>query len=188
MSFQDYTAWFGIGSLIAVAVAVATYFRGMRSQDNKINDGFKEQNKSIVDLQTKIVMIETWVGIWKNVMEKELPKILIKPHREPIDTYMIKMQDEGLEKFTLEEMEDFLEQMRRVVRGEVPDARLDEDAMKMGYAFVIGNVSYHIMKRQFQAEKQQQEQKQQEQQEREQEYDKYQSRRNGGLFDRWFKK
>lgn len=143
MSF-DYNAWFGIASLLAVAGGVATYFRGKSSQDEKINKFILDQNNRMAALQVKTDTMETWVNIWRGIMEKELPKILIKPHRREIDAYMHKMLDYGLDSFTEEEMEDFVYKMQQVVARKVPDAHLDDDSLRIGYALTIGNVASQL--------------------------------------------
>lgn len=143
MSF-DYNAWFGIASLLAVAGGVATYFRGKSSQDEKINKAILEQTNKIAELKVKVDTMDTWVNIWRGIMEKELPKILIKPHRPEIDAYMRKMLDDGLDSFTDEEMDDFIYRMQQVVARKVPDAHLDDDSLRIGYALTIGNVASQL--------------------------------------------
>jgi hypothetical protein len=54
------------------------------------------------------------------------------------------MRDDGLNSFTEDEMEDFIHKMRMVISGNVKDSHLDDDALKLGYAFVIGNVVSHL--------------------------------------------
>ena len=203
MSFSDYQGYIAlVGGVIASIIAVAApIFRKLSTQDEKINrinqettdkiNKINEQTteritklntetiQKIAEIQAKINVLEAWVNIWKNIMEKELPKILIKPHRPEIDSYMRKMRDYGLNDFSDQELEDFAQKMRNVVEGRMPDAHLDDDALKLGYTFVIGNVATHIMMRRMKDQqdllRQEREEGQQQQQQQEQQQEQSQT-------------
>jgi hypothetical protein len=136
MSFiQDYQGVLGIlGGIIGIAVAVATYFRGVIQQNQKIHT---------IELQMNTM--DTKFNVFWSVIEKELPKILIRPHTPEIDAYLRKM--EKGESLTEDEKVDLIKRMREVL-----DKRDEEQdtSLKLGYAFVIARIESELATKEFQ--------------------------------------
>jgi len=102
MSFLDqYQSILGIvGGLIGVASAVAVYFRGIIQQNEKMHDLQKsldsmrlEQTEKLHKSEMELLTIKTQFNVFWSVIEKELPKVLLKPHRLDIDFFLAKMKE-----------------------------------------------------------------------------------------------
>lgn len=128
-SFADYQGIIGaIGGIIAIGVAVATYFRGVIQQNQKIHT-----------LELELNTIKTQFNVFWTVVEKELPKILIKPHREDIDALLRKMQSkEGL---TLGEKIIMKDKMKEALNEGIGDV---DSGLALGYALLIGRIESEI--------------------------------------------
>lgn len=125
MSFQDYQGIIGIiGGMIGLAVAVATYFRGVIQQNAKIHT-----------LELDLNTVKTQFNVFWAVIEKELPKVLIKETTPHIDVLLRKMQTkQGLtedEKITLKNMMQY--ELDSGI-GEVDSGRA------LGYALLIARI------------------------------------------------
>jgi hypothetical protein len=161
MAFEaEYQSWLGIiGGLVGIGVAVATYFRGVIQQNEKIVKGFAEQNKviaeqskqifdvqqrqvamvaeqnkQIFETQQRQVVTDTKFNVFWSVIEKELPKVLIKPHREDIDQLLKKMQHEGL---TEQEKLEMKEKMREALNEGISNV---DSGLALGYALLIARI------------------------------------------------
>ena len=125
MSFQDYQGILGIaGGVIGLCVAVATYFRGVIQQNAKIHT-----------LELDLNTVKTQFNVFWAVIEKELPKVLIKETTPHIDVLLRKMQSkQGLtedEKLTLKNMMQY--ELDSGI-GEVDSGRA------LGYALLIARI------------------------------------------------
>lgn len=125
MSFSDYQGILGIaGGIIAIAVAVATYFRGVIQQNAKIHT-----------LELELNTIKTQFNVFWAVVEKELPRILIKPHRLDIDELLRKMTSkEGL---TVEEKIRMRDKMKDALEQGIGDT---DSGLALGYALLIARI------------------------------------------------
>src|SRR6266540_2185345 len=141
MSFLDqYQSILGIvGGLIGVASAVAVYFRGIIQQNEKMHDLQKsldsmrlEQTEKLHKSEMELLTIKTQFNVFWSVIEKELPKVLLKPHRLDIDFFLAKMK-EGRE-LSEEEKEAMKEKMLQALEEGIPDD------MKLGYILIIARV------------------------------------------------
>jgi hypothetical protein len=120
-TFQDYQGILGLlGGVIGLAVAVATYFRGVIQQNAKIHAIELEMNT-----------IETRFNVFWAVIEKELPKVLIKPHYLDIDELLSKMQKEEL---TTEDKKRMTERMEQALNEGVSQK---DSGLALGYALLI---------------------------------------------------
>ena len=126
MSFiEDYQGILGIAAgVIGMCVAVATYFRGVIAQNAKIHA-----------LELDLNTVKTQFNVFWAVIEKELPKVLIKETTPHIDVLLRKMQTkEGLtenEKITLKGM---LQYELDSGIGEIDSGRA------LGYALLIARI------------------------------------------------
>lgn len=126
MSFiEDYQGILGIAAgVIGMCVAVATYFRGVIAQNSKIHA-----------LELDLNTVKTQFNVFWAVIEKELPKVLIKETTPHIDVLLRKMQTkEGLtenEKVTLKAMMQY--ELDNGI-GEVDSGRA------LGYALLIARI------------------------------------------------
>jgi len=139
VSLESYSAYFGIGSILAAVGAVATYFRGKMAQDEKIVKGFKEQDLRLLQIENKVQEIEvkqtvtdTRFNVFWGVIEKELPKILIRPHTPEIDSYLRKMRDGHC--LNNEEKRDIIQRMREIIDN---PTNMDDKILVSGYIWVI---------------------------------------------------
>lgn len=125
MSFQDYQGILGIlAGLIGFAAAVATYFRGVI-----------QQNAKMYALELDLKLMQTRFDVFWTVIEKELPKILIKPHRLDIDKLLRKMQSqEGL---TPDERTEMKVKMRNALDEGIGEA---DSGLALGYALLIARI------------------------------------------------
>jgi hypothetical protein len=122
MSFSEsYQSWLGlVGGLIGIAIAVSTYFRGVIQQNAKIHS-----------LELDINTVKTQFNVFWAVIEKELPKILIKPHTPEIDRLMRKLHTEGLD---CKERDELEVKLRKALEDGLAN---NDSALAMGYIFMI---------------------------------------------------
>lgn len=136
MSFSDYQSWLGIlAGLIGFGVAVATYFRGVIHQNQKIHALELELATTKHTLILELTTVKTRFDVFWTVIEKELPKVLIKPHRKDIDELLKKMQSrEGL---TEQEKMAMKEKMREALNEGISDV---DSGLALGYALLIARI------------------------------------------------
>ena len=115
--------------MVGLAVAVATYFRGVIQQNAKIHT-----------LELQMNTTETRFNVFWAVIEKELPKVLIKPHQPEIDAYLRRMH-RG-EKLTEQEKLDMKEKMKRVLDGDIDGN--EDSGLKLGYALLIARIESEV--------------------------------------------
>ena len=162
MSFTEFAQpWLGlIGGLIAVGVAIATYFRGQRAiyerleaqrllqvsgvveqreREDKIKKDWEAQRVLLEDkihkLDLDLTSTTTRFSVFWTIIEKELPKILIKPHRLDIDMYLIKMKD-GYE-LSHEEKIDMKNKMREALDEGISNI---DSGLALGYALLVARI------------------------------------------------
>jgi len=135
-------AWLAlIIALIGVAGAIATYFRGVISQNknidqqNRLIDQIRlEQDRKIHEIQLTVTVLETRSNVLWKVIENDLPKVLMRPHTPEIDHYMTKIQLK--EPLTDDEKRDMIRLLREAIDRKVETP--DEDAgLRVGYLFMI---------------------------------------------------
>jgi len=138
---EDYQGILGItGGIIALCVAVATYFRGVIQQNQKINAIEQETNKRIHTLELDLRAVQTRFDVFWAVIEKELPKILIRTDTPDIDNLLRKMEEGTI---TTEEKQQLKEMMREeLTKYNEDDGR--NEAIRFGYVFIIAGLESEL--------------------------------------------
>lgn len=131
---EQYSTWITFGIAIATLLGmVATYFRGVISQNKKIEDYHKDISERVHKLELQFNTMDTRFNVFWTVIEKELPKVLIRPHFPEIDALLIKMKHKGL---TVSEKEELANKMRTVLEEDEDIGNVDS-GLKLGYALLI---------------------------------------------------
>jgi len=135
-------AWLGlIGAIIGIGVAIATYFRGVISQNKNIDQQNRiidqnrmEQDRKLHEMQLTLTVLETRSNVLWKVIENDLPKVLTRPHTPEIDAYMNKIQLK--QDLTDDEKRDMIKLLREAIERKV-DTEDDDAGLRVGYLFMI---------------------------------------------------
>lgn len=140
MSFEEILdeAWLNwiitIGTLLGM---VATYFRGVISQNKHIESIKEELFERLTDVEKKQITTDTRFNVFWTVVEKELPKVLLRLHTPEIDKYLRKIQNG--EQLTPEERRNMKDMMRQVLDKTIDNPETDT-GLKLGYALLLAKL------------------------------------------------
>lgn len=126
MSFiETYTPWIAaIGGIIGAILAIATpIFR-------KTGQLMEQQHEA----DKRLLQLETRFNVFWSAIEKELPKVLLRPHTPEIDKYLRKMQHGVL---TDDDKREMTRLLREVLDKGVDDEHDKDNNLKFAYAFLI---------------------------------------------------
>lgn len=128
MSF-NIESWFAPLAAIGVAFGtLAHYFRSQRQQDERMDAIKAEMLKEISDLKQELTVMKVRNDVVWQVVEKELPKVLIRLNTPEVDAYYVKQKEQGL---TLEEKKAFLDLLQAIIDGNIDVPMVDDK--RIGY-------------------------------------------------------
>lgn len=136
--------WYG--PIIAIGAAfgvLAHYFRAMRGQDERIDELRREFMEKIAEMREEVVVMKVRNDVVWQVLEKELPKVLIRVHTPRVDEFYVKQKSQGL---TDDEKKEFLALLQSQI-DETVDMRIDDDK-RIGYILTIMKLRGDLAERQ----------------------------------------
>ena len=116
------------GSVVAGVAGVVRYIRG--------NDA------KIATLGTRLKEVEVWTGLWRELIEKELPRLMHSPHTpewDALDEKFIRYVEGDKTAMTLDDLARF---------RDLTQALIESDSQgRFGYVMLKAAINYRILER-----------------------------------------